>query len=301
MSGQLIVLAPLLALTAALNVPIGLLRAGAERFSHRRFGLLAASTVLLLALRHVFALPWSEAWVLLSAMLAGQAGGRFLIRCRHDHVPPSPGRWRLAAYATLAGAALLLAGAPVQAASEKGPKGGQDWQRLDANEPAPRFTLLDQEGRRVSLATLRGKVVVASFIYTECKDVCPVLPQILSRVDRHLKPGELERVRFVGITIDPSRDTPAKLRSFMAVHNLSAERWTLLTGNPYELTSVASAYGIVAKPDAFGELVHNAVYIVIDDNGMLRTEFHGLFTPTEEIAAAIRAVLPSTPSRPRRP
>lgn len=301
MTGGLSLLAPLLALTAALNVPIGLLRAGAERFSHRRFGLLAASTVLLLALRHAFALPWSDAWVLLSAMLAGQAGGRFLVRRRCDSVQPSPGRWRLAAYATLAGAILLLAGAPVQAAPEKWSKGGQDWQRLDANEPAPGFTLTDQDGRRVTLAALRGKVVVASFIYTECKDVCPVLPQILSRVDRHLKPDELDRVRFVGISIDPLRDTPAKLRSFMAAHNLSAEQWTLLTGNARELTGVAADYGIVAKPDAFGELVHNAVYIVIDGKGMLRTEFHGLFTPSEEIAATIRAVLPTAAPRPRRP
>lgn len=297
---------PLLAvLTAALNVPIGQLRAGAGRFSHRRFGLLAASTVLLLAMRHAFALPWSEAWVLLLAMLAGQVGGCFAVCRQREPVPPSPGRWRLAAYTILTGAALLLAGSPAQAAPDKvqgtGQKSGKDWQRLDANEPAPGFTLTDQDGRRVSLAALRGKVVVASFIYTECKDVCPVLPQILSRVDRFLKPEEIARTRFVGISIDPLRDTPEKLRAFMSAHALSPERWTLLTGNAAELTRVAADYGVVAKPDAAGELIHNAVYVVIDGNGKLRTEFHGLFTPSAEIAGAIRALLPTAAPRPRSP
>lgn len=290
---------PLLAaLTAALNMPLGLLRAGAARFSHRRFGLLAASTLLLLALRHAFDVPWREAWILLAAMLAGQLLGR--LRRAPRATTPSPARWRLAAYAVLLGAALLLAGTPAHAAQGTGAKNGSDWQRLDADEPAPAFTLTDQNGRRVALDSLRGKVLVASFIYTECKDVCPVLPQILSRVDRLLTPDELAHVRFVGISIDPRRDTPQKLRAFMATHGLSPERWTLLTGTAAELTRVAGDYGIVAKPDTFGELVHNAVYIIIDGRGQLRTEFHGLFTPTEEIAAAIRAVLPAAP-RPRRP
>lgn len=291
-------LAPLALLTAALNVPIGRLRAGAGRFSHRRFGLLAASVVLLLALRHAFAIPWADAWLLPAAMLLGQSCGR-LWRRHGQETPPSALRWRTAAYAVLIGALFLLAGSPAHAGKGKGARAAGEWERLDADEPAPKFTLTDQNGRRVSLESLRGKVVVASFIYTECKDVCPVLPQILSRVDRVLTPEEQARTHFVGISIDPLRDTPKKLGEFMRLHGLSPERWTLLTGSSAELTRVAADYGIVARPNAHGELVHNAVYIVIDGRGQLRTEFHGLFTPTEEIAAAIRAVLPTT-SRSRR-
>lgn len=291
-------LAPLALLTAVLNVPIGSLRAGAERFSHRRFGLLAASVILLLALRHAFSIPWEEAWPLPLAMLIGQFGGRLLLQ-RGLAGPPSALRWRTAVYAVLIGALLLLAGAPAHAGKGKNVRGAGEWERLDADEVAPPFALTNQNGQRVSLESLRGKVVVASFIYTECKDVCPVLPQILSRVDRILKPDELARTHFVGISIDPLRDTPKKLADFMAAHGLAPERWTLLTGTAAELTRVATDYGIVARPDAHGELVHNAVYIVIDGRGKLRTEFHGLFTPTEEIASAIRAVLKPT-SRPRR-
>lgn len=168
---------------------------------------------------------------------------------------------------------------------------GNEWKRLDADEPAPAFILTNQNGRRVALADFRGKAVVLTFVYTECKDICPVLPQIIGRTDTHLTPEEKKRTRFVGVSIDPRRDTPEKLRGFMKNHNLSPERWTLLTGTLAEATKVAEDYGIVVKPDVQGDLVHNAVYILIDPKGRLRTEFHGLFTPTQEIAHTLRSLI----------
>lgn len=166
-----------------------------------------------------------------------------------------------------------------------------EWSRLDADEPAPTFTLTSQDGKRVALKDLRGKALVLTFIYTECKDICPVLPQIIGRTDSHLTPAERQRTRFVGISIDPRRDTPEKLRGFMQGHNLSPQRWTLLTGSLKEASQVADAYGIVAKPDVQGDIVHNAVYVLIDPQGRLRHEFHGLFTPTAEIAKALRGLI----------
>lgn len=168
---------------------------------------------------------------------------------------------------------------------------GSDWKRLDADEPAPGFTLTSQDGKRVSLKDFRGKAVVLTFIYTECKDICPVLPQIIDRSDQALAEAERKQVRFVGVSIDPRRDTPEKLRHFMQSHKLSPERWTLLTGSLKEASKVADDYGVVAKPDLQGDLVHNAVYVLIDPQGRLRTEFHGLFTPTREIVGALRQLI----------
>ena len=273
---------PLAALTTLFNLPLGRLRAGAGRRSPRRFGLLAASVLLLFALRHAFGLDWPSGMMLVAGMALGQLWGR---RGVMAEVEPSPLRWRLAAYGAIAAGLALLLAPPVQAQDN-------DWHRLDADEPAPGFTLTDQEGHRVGLGDLRGKVVLLTFIYTECKDICPVLPQIIGRVDRWLEPAERERVRLLGISLDPNRDTPAKLKSFMGNHNLSPERWTLLTGSVEEATQTAKDYGILVRPDAQGDLAHNAVYILIDAQGRLRTEFHGLFTPTEAIAEALRALIP---------
>lgn len=175
---------------------------------------------------------------------------------------------------------------------------GADWKRLDADEPAPAFALTDQHGRRVTLAGLRGKVVVATFLFTQCTEVCPVLPQILARVDQHLEAAERARLVYVGISIDPQRDTPARLRQFIAEHRLDAARWSLLTGSLRELTRTADDYGVVARPDPRLGFVHNTVFVLIDGAGRMRTEFHGLATPTAEIAAAVRRLLPTT--RPRK-
>ena len=162
--------------TAALNVPLGRLGAQAPRRSRRRFGLLAASVFLLLALRHAFALEWLMALPLAAAMLAGQTLGRRTARAGE----PSPLRWRAAAYGALLAGLLLLIGAPAQAKSQN------QWDRLDADEPAPAFALTDQNGRRVALADFRGKVAIVTFLFTNCTDVCPVLPQMLNRVDQLL-------------------------------------------------------------------------------------------------------------------
>lgn len=277
---SLTVLAPTVVLTAVLNVSLGRLRAGAARYSHRRFGLLAASALLILAVRHAFPLEWGDAVPLFAVMLLGQFAGRHWVAGGE----PSPLRWRTAAYTVIVAAVLLLLGEPVHA------QAGNEWNRIDANEPAPPFTLTDQNGKRVSLKDFRGTALLVSFIYTECKDICPVLPRIVGRADQWLSTDEKKRIRFVGISLDPNRDNPEKLRGFMKQHELSPDRWTLLTGSLKEATQAANDYGIVAKPDINGDIVHNAVYILIDPQGNLRTEFHGLFSPSEEIAKVLREI-----------
>jgi protein SCO1/2 len=276
----------LAAATAALNLPLGRLRAHAPRRSHRWFGLLAASVFLFLALRHAFALDWIAALPLAAAMFLGQ----FLGRRRAEMGEPSPARWRAAAYATLAAGLLLFIGAPAQADMNK-------WERLDADEPAPAFALTDQHGRRVALTDFRGKVAIVTFLFTNCTDVCPVLPQMLTRVDQLLSDAEKAKLAYVGISIDPRRDTPQRLREFIKSHGLDASRWTLLTGSLKELTRAANDYGVVVRPDPRLDFVHNTVFVLIDGKGRLRTEFHGLATPTEEIAKAARALMTPTATK----
>lgn len=182
------------------------------------------------------------------------------------------------------------ADAPPEATAAAGAT-GTAWERLDADEPAPPFSLTDQHGRRVALADLRGKVAIVTFLFTQCTDVCPVLPQVLARVDQYLSDADRARVAYVGISIDAHRDTPARLREFIAEHGLDAARWTLLTGSAAELAQAADDDGIVVRPDPRLGFVHNTVFVLIDTGGRLRAEFHGLATPAPEIAKAAGAAL----------
>lgn len=183
-------------------------------------------------------------------------------------------------------AGLILIGAPAQAMANP-----NKWDRLDADEPAPAFSLIDQNGRRVALADFRGKVVIVTFLFTNCTDVCPVLPQMLARVDQLLSDDEKAKLAYVAISIDPKRDTPAQMKKFLQDHRLVEARWTLLSGSLKELTQAANDYGVVVRPDPRLDFVHNTVFVLIDGKGRLRTEFHGLATPTEEIAKAARTLM----------
>jgi protein SCO1/2 len=188
----------------------------------------------------------------------------------------------------LAGLVVFIV-APAQA-QHTGPQGNQ-WERIDADEQAPEFSLTDQNGRRVRLADFRGTTIVVTFLFTHCTDVCPVLPQMLARVDQQFPEAERQKYRFVGISVDPRRDTPQRLKQFLGERGMLESRWTLLTGSVKELTRVARDYGVVVRPDPRGDLVHNTVFVVIDSAGQERVEFHGLATPTTEIAGAVRALV----------
>lgn len=184
--------------------------------------------------------------------------------------------------------ALLLAAACGAASAHKGHKAERGWERIEANEPAPAFTLTNQDGKRVSLPDLRGKLLVLTFLYTNCTDVCPVLLHVLTSAERQLAENERAAVRFIGITVDPKRDTPRRLKAYMKERGLEPARWQLLTGTIAEATRAASDYGVVVRPAPRGDFVHNSVFIVIDAQGRERAEFHGMATPPAAIVEELR-------------
>jgi protein SCO1 len=89
-------------------------------------------------------------------------------------------------------------------------------QPLPKIAPAPEFSLTSQDGGRVTLADLRGKVVAVTFIYTLCTSTCPVLTPTMSFVQDQLGPNFGTKIAFVSITVDPERDTPQVLKRVRA-------------------------------------------------------------------------------------
>jgi protein SCO1/2 len=188
-------------------------------------------------------------------------------------------------------AVLAVGAAQRQALSPAPPVDLTAWTRLDADEPAPGFSLFNQDGRRVALKDFAGKVVVLTFFFASCSDICPMQLNILDALIETLQHDERERLALVGVTIDPARDTPERLKAFLGERDLDPKRWQLLTGSLEETAKAAADYGILVRPSPYGDLVHNSVYILIDGKGIERFEFHGIATPREEIAKAISALL----------
>ena len=114
-------------------------------------------------------------------------------------------------------------------------------------DTAPDFQLTDQNGKSVSLAGLRGKVVVLTFLYTHCPDVCPLIAEHLRATNEQLGDAA-NQVAFVAVSIDPANDTPAAIRTFDEAHRLRGSL-IYLNGTPEQLEPVWKAYYIGVSGD----------------------------------------------------
>jgi protein SCO1 len=175
----------------------------------------------------------------------------------------------------LVGAALLGVCTPARVHPEQ----ADAW--LSRIGPAPDFALTLQDGARIGLADLRGKVVVVTFIYASCADTCPLLTAKLVGIQRQLG-TDGARVRFVAITVDPKKDTPAALRRYAEGHGAKAPGWIFLTGTEEEIGEVARRYGIYVKKRPGGDVDHTFLTSLIDGEGVLRVQYQGVrFSPGE--------------------
>ena len=96
----------------------------------------------------------------------------------------------------------------------------------------PEFTLLDQDSIAVRDADLRGQIWLASFVYTHCPDVCPLVTRRMAVLrDTLAARGRLGDVRLVSITVDPQRDTPGVLAQYARAYAARKPEWVFLTGN----------------------------------------------------------------------
>lgn len=162
---------------------------------------------------------------------------------------------------------------------------------IELPEPAADFTLTDHNGGQVSLSDFRGQVVILYFGYTYCPDICPTTLAELAKVNQELgrDAGETEMIM---ISVDPLRDTPDRLASYLAHFDPA---FIGLTGTEDEIKAAASPLGIFyQKQDGSvksGYLVdHTGAQLLIDEEGYFRLLF-AIGTPADEIAADLRHIL----------
>lgn len=107
-------------------------------------------------------------------------------------------------------------------------------------EQAPNFTLTDQTSQPFNLSDTKGKWILLNYGYTSCPDVCPATLAVLGRV-QDLLGEEAERIQVVFVTVDPERDTPAKMGEYV---NHFGEGTIALTGSAEEIAAAAEPYGV---------------------------------------------------------
>jgi protein SCO1/2 len=134
---------------------------------------------------------------------------------------------------------------------------------------ASNFAFKDQNGRLVSLRSVRGRPVLLTFLDSRCKAQCPIEGRILGEVGRRLD-RPLRPVLMV-VSIDPWADTPASARAFTGESRWSG-RWHWLFGTKATLAPIWRSYGIGVKP-AGGDIGHSTALYLIDGRGDMRAGY----------------------------
>jgi len=151
------------------------------------------------------------------------------------------------------------------------------------DQQAPGFALVDQDGQPLSLADLRGKVLLIDFVYTHCPGPCPILTGLHVQVQKALPAAARERVRFVSISLDPGRDRPETMRAYAEARGVDFAGWSFLTGEVPAVQVVLDAYGVGRVPAENGEIDHLVVTFLVDPEGIILKRYMGLEHDPQEM------------------
>ena len=167
------------------------------------------------------------------------------------------------------------------------------------NHQAPRFVLTGHDGEKVRLDQFQDKVVLISWGYTNCPDICPLTLANLKELMDYL--GEdANDVQVLFITVDPERDTVQRMSTYVPYFD---DSFIGLTGSPEEIEDVANDYTvtIVKHPPVYGRgrfdtwdrylMTHtNTIYVVDQEGRLFLTYPHHMHNP-QEMAKDIKKVL----------
>lgn len=147
----------------------------------------------------------------------------------------------------------------------------------------PEFALKDQDGRPFTLASMRGKVWVAGFMFTTCPSVCPKISRAMLDLQQRYARNGVD-VELVSFSVDPENDTPAVLKRY--AENLGADesRWRFVTGDPaaMEALVVGGFKTAMDRPPAGAiamyDIAHSEKLALVDGEGGIRG-FYGVRRP----------------------
>ena len=183
---------------------------------------------------------------------------------------------------------------------------------LTSGSPATPFELTDHFGQRVGLSDYDGRVVLLTFLYTNCPDVCPIVTGQLRKAHAALD-ADADEVSFVAISVDPERDSVEEARAYSEKWEM-AKKWAFLVGDREELSPIWRAYyldpavveslrengeahtdetrsrgGVEALRQGLEEryrVIHSTPVYLIDREGIMRVAF----TPPLDVDALVHDV-----------
>jgi protein SCO1/2 len=153
---------------------------------------------------------------------------------------------------------------------------------IDPPRPVAGLSLIDQAGQPFTEAQLQGHWTLAFFGFTHCGDICPTTLATLGKMYAELKPRDQQDLQVIFISVDPERDTPPVLASYVARFHPD---FVGVTGAPARLLKVALEWQTGIAPPAGGgtdyQVEHSGNLVLINPRG----ELHALLVPPFEHGA----------------
>lgn len=167
-------------------------------------------------------------------------------------------------------------------------------------DPIPDFALINQNGRKISLAQYRGKVLLLTFIYTSCPfpDYCPRISSFFAEMNRQMlaSPELAGRTHLLSVSFDPAHDTPAVLRKYGETYlGDSGPRgfahWDFAVPRQKdELHRMAEFFGVTIQRDS-GLITHSMSTTVIGPDGRIVRWYHGSDWRPDELMKDVNEAL----------
>ncbi len=141
------------------------------------------------------------------------------------------------------------------------------------------FALRDQTDSEITRQSLKGKIVVASFLFTSCSVVCPYVTDQMAQI-QHQTAKDAD-VRLISLTVDPDDDTVPVLAKFAKKAGANPNRWSFLTGSDSSMQNlIATSFLPRATDTNFsfmpGNYAHSECIVLVDTNGQILNYFDGL-------------------------
>ena len=145
----------------------------------------------------------------------------------------------------------------------------------------------NQDGKDIELKELRGKVLVMVMIYTSCKSACPRLVADMRHIEELIPKEYKEKVNLVLVSIDPTVDTPERLKEFSIENQMTGNQWTFLRSNEENTREFAAVLAVNYKKISPIDFSHSNIISIFNEEGEMTYQQEGLGTGYDKTVAKI--------------
>ena len=146
----------------------------------------------------------------------------------------------------------------------------------------------NQDGKDIELKELRGKVLVMVMIYTSCKAACPRLVADMRNIEERIPEEYKDKVQLVLVSIDPTVDTPKRLKDFSIENKMTGNQWVFLCSNEENTREFAAVLAVNYKKISPIDFSHSNIISVFNAEGELAFQQEGLGVSYDKTVSKIK-------------